>query len=331
MSVGMVKRNFQPYSRVLRAVFVAVALFSATRGVSQEQIGGKLPSQSTLVAELQSPKVAERASAVHSLLAVPADRLPAPVRDQILKLYAAELEKWREALQGRLAEAEARERSQEAFAEYLAYLGTLVMRVGGEHAWGLLIDSPSQPMADSNRELAALGTRVLPLVLNRLAELRTFMVNTGAHKGPDSASQMAMADILGQMLVLSHAGKLRPQLSATDEASIRRGLRPYLSDSDLDVRFWAASALALAKDKRDTAEIRQVFAHKLSSPRPIERVIALQKLARVSDSAFIPTDALKKLAQDDPYNGPAPREFSRGPYPIRKQAEEILESLHATQ
>ena len=58
---------------------------------------------------------------------------------------------------------------------------------------------------------------------------------------------------------------------------------------------------------------------------------ALQKLAGVSDTAFIPAEMLKKVAQKDPHNGPAPKGVKAGTFPIRRQAESILKKLQVTQ
>lgn len=333
MQTWVVKRILRPFDRIWQVSALTLALFLAALGMSfsKELAKERPPSEPELMMELRSPRLSARASAVQSLLRRPVEQLTESVKAEILELYAAELKKWRRASLGQLPKSEVRERSQEAYVEYFGGLGALVMRVGGERAWRLIIESPSQPMSGSNSELAAKGTKVLPPVLNRLAELRTFKISAGPYRGPDFSSQMAMADILGQMLVLNRESKLTAPVTASDEASIRRALRPYLSSSNRDVRFWAASALALAKDTGDAGVIRQVFARKLSSPHPIERMIALQKLARVSDPAFIPTETLKKVARQDPYNGPVPKGVKAGPFPIRSQAESILKKLHVTQ
>lgn len=329
MQTRVVKRISQPRRWIWHAAALTLALFSVALGMSfsQELAREKPLGEPELIMELRSPKLNARASAVQSLLGISVGQLTQSVKGQILETYAAELKKWRQASQGQLPESEARERSQEAYSEYFSDLGALVMRVGGERAWSLIVESPSQPMADSNSELAAQGAEVLPAVLNRLAELRTFRINAGPYRGPDFSSQMAMADILGQMLVLNREGNLTAPVTASDEASIRRALRPYLSSSNRDVRFWAASALALAKDSRDAVPIREAFARKLTSPHPIERIIALQKLAQVPDASFVPTKAVEAISRNDPYNGPLPHRINAGPYPLRQQAATLLEKL----
>ena len=329
MQTRVVKRILRPCDRTWQVSALTLALLVMALGISLSKELGKEkpPNEPELMMELRSPRLSARTSAIQSLLGIPLGQLSPSAKAQILELYAAELRKWRQASQGQLPESEVRERSQETYAEYFGYLGTLVMRIGGERAWSLIVESPSQPMADSNSELAAQGVEVLPAVLNRLAELRTFRINAGPYRGPDLSSQMAMADILGQMLVLNREGKLTTPVTASDEASIRRALRLYLSSSNRDVRFWAASALALAKDSRDAVPIREAFARKLTSPHPIERIIALQKLAQVPDASFVPTKAVEAISRNDPYNGPLPHRINAGPFPLRQQAATLLKKL----
>lgn len=308
-------------ARTLVLIALLVSLQASPR------LRAQAPNQLRAVRMLKSDDWPTRARAVEQLQSLAAGRWSPQLRERILHLYAYELQRLDAKLDGSVPPDTYPEIGQEPFADYFGALGSLVMRGDGDRGLQLLIATPSEPMASSNKVLAAYGARVLPLVLGRVNQLGRIRFRSPEYTGPDYQSQMAMADILGQMLQLSAQGRLTPPLSAANLADIRSALRPYLWSPNLDVRFWTAGPLALARDHEDAAAIRQVYARRLRDPHPIERLLALEHLANISDPAFIPAGALREVAKADPYNGPVPGTATNTPYPLRGRADAILRRL----
>ncbi|GEM_PF-5406265 len=304
---------------------LALATLSAKPWLPQQE-DGYLALQRLALSDLQSPKWEVRYKGVNMLLKIPAPHWSVPVREQILRAYASELGRINRNSQGLLPKSQAKMMANEGYAEYLGYLGSLVMEVGGDRALKLLIESPSQPMADSNRQLAAYGARVLPLVLQRLSQLRTFRINAPGYHGADVESQMAMADILAQMIKLDEQHKLHPSLTPSDCTRITEALRPLLGSKNDYVRLDAALGLIQTHDNGDAAAIRSIFLHFLSARIPGERSEALDKIASsVDDPRFVPLPKVRELAASDLYHYKQGT-LGTGPvvYPVRDAARKVL-------
>jgi hypothetical protein len=323
MPEWVVRGASRPAVPGLTLAFLTMVVFQVAVA-SPEQTGQPPVDQTALLTELKSPKWAERSKAVHAAMAIPGSKLTPEIMGRILDLYASELERRNKAAQGLLPESDLKVMNHEAYAEYIGELETLLMRIGGDRALRLVIESPSQAMADSNRQLAAYGVRILPMVLTRINELRTLVINTPGYHGPDFQDQEAMADILGQMLLLDQEHRLKPTLTTADYTKIRSLLRSLLSSPDEELRFYAAVGLALGRGGRDADRVRGVFSRRLQSNIPIVRIITLEKLAQISDPSFIPLAEVRRLARSDPYNSTFPGGAFKGPYPIRQQAASIL-------
>jgi hypothetical protein len=308
---------------------LAVTTVAAAPTAQKGTQGAEL--QKALRTGLRAPRWTERFRAVERLQHIPTAQLRPQTKTAILDLYADEIKKWSEITQGSYSEADLHERRGEGYAEYFGGLGELVMRIGGERALSLLIASPSQPLADSNREIAAYGAQALPMVLGRLQQLRTLVIDTPNYHGPDYEDQMAMADILTDMIQLDQQEKLKHALTPSDYDNIRQMLRPLLASNDDYVRLYAALGLIRAGDRTEASAVRSVFLRFLDSPIPGRRSEGLTRIASsVDDARFVPLAKVKELAASDPYhyrqgvlgNGPVV-------YPVRDAARKVLKKFAA--
>ncbi len=219
--------------------------------------------------------------------------------------------------------------ASERWSEYYAALLGIVVGLHEEQALPLLVDSADSTMSHLNTTIAAYGAAALPFVLDRLKELSTLTVKMPGYSGPPIQSQMALADILAQMILLDQNHKLDPPLTANNYEEILQGLHPLLLSPSSYVQFYAAITLALGVDSRDANTIRKIFAQQLASPSPGERIITLQKLSEISDPAFIPLAKVKDLAENDPFFGqplPGLNPLFRGPA-VRRLAKRVLQKF----
>lgn len=320
-------------SRWVRVIALTVASLYVGRPAQAALGQSEAATQAELLGMLKSDKRPTRGEAVERLRSLPVNQWSSQLREQVLELYSLELDGLNAKLQGRVRPGSYSEAGGEAFAEYFGYLGSLVLQVDGDRGLKLLVDTPSEPMADSNKVLAGYGERILPLVLDRLKQLATVRFHTAGYNGPDYHSQAAVADILGNMVPLDRQGRLDPRLTPADYAQIRGALRPLLESPNDYVRLYAGLGLARIGDDRDAGAVREALSRFLSTSIPGQRSLGLEKIAGVVEKAeFVPVEKVKQLARSDPYHyqrkGPHGRAVTT--YPVRERATELLRKLSAT-
>lgn len=265
----------------------------------------------------------------------PRDLEPA-VKRKLIGLLQAETDDLWGHLEGKLPQPKhpglTREQYEEGAgewkAEYLSYLYGLVLGLQDPKTLPLLLYATSNP-SDVDRELARYGRQGIGAVVECLDRFSRLRVLADGKPQPPYFSQMAMADILTDMMELNQRKELKPPLAPSDYDSIRQALRPLMTSSDPNVRLYAARGLIQAGDHPGAAPIRDTLLGFLRSPVPGMRRAGLEWIGTNLDNAnYVPMAKVKELASSDPYYY-RQGVLGKGPvvYPVREAAQKVLRKL----